>query len=85
MINILILLAGVVILGLSLGLGIVLPIERVRSGPASVPRAHVLKGAIGAAIGLLILVVGLSGPFVGGSGRQCRRRDELRLGPDRHS
>ena len=64
MINILILLAGVVILGLSLGLGIVLPIERVRSGPASVPRTHVVKGAIGAAIGLLILVVGLSGPFV---------------------
>ena len=64
MINILILLAGLVVLALSLGLGIVMPIERVRSRPASVPRAHVLKGAIGAAIGLLILVVGLSGPFV---------------------
>jgi len=64
MINILILLAGIIVLALSLGLGIVMPIERVRSRPASVPRAHVLKGAIGAAIGLLILVVGLSGPFV---------------------
>ena len=64
MINILILLAGIVVLGLSVGLGIVLPMERVRTRTGPVPRAHVLKGTIGAAIGLLLVVVGLSGPFV---------------------
>ncbi len=64
MINLLILVAGIVVLGLSVGLGILLPVERTRSRPASVPRTHVLKGVVGAAIGLLILVVGLSGPFV---------------------
>ena len=64
MINLLILLAGLVVLGLSVALGIVLPVERSRNRPVSVPRTHVVKGVVGAAIGLLILVVGLSGPFV---------------------
>ncbi|HEY8990305.1 MAG TPA: prohibitin family protein, partial [Candidatus Limnocylindrales bacterium] len=67
MINLLILLVGLVILGLSLALGIVLPLGRSAPGNRSappVPRAHVARGVVGAAIGLLILVVGLSGPFV---------------------
>jgi regulator of protease activity HflC (stomatin/prohibitin superfamily) len=67
MINFLIVLTGLVILGLSLGLGIVLPISRATAGrrdgqPA--PRQHVLRGIVGAVIGGLILVAGLSAPFV---------------------
>ncbi len=64
MINILVLVVGIVVLGLSVGLGILLPLERTRNRPASVPRTHVLASTVGAAVGLLILVVGLSGPFV---------------------
>ena len=66
MINLLILLAGLILLGLSLGLGIVLPLSRVAPGRpgVAVPRTHILKGVVGAAIGALILVVGLSAPFV---------------------
>ena len=69
MINLLILLAGVIILGLGLFLGIVLPIGRsapVRGGPVVtvVPRAHVARGVVTAAIGLLLVIVGLSSPFV---------------------
>ncbi len=66
MINLLILLAGAVILGLSVFLGIILPVGRAtpqRGGPP-VPRAHVARGVIGSAIGILIVVVGLSQPFV---------------------
>jgi regulator of protease activity HflC (stomatin/prohibitin superfamily) len=65
-INLLILLAGAVILGLSVFLGIILPVGRAtpqRGGPP-VPRAHVARGVIGSAIGILIVVVGLSQPFV---------------------
>jgi regulator of protease activity HflC (stomatin/prohibitin superfamily) len=65
-INLLILLAGAVILGLSVFLGIILPVGRAtpqRGGPP-VPRAHVARGVIGAAIGILIVVAGLSQPFV---------------------
>ena len=64
MINLLILLAGIVVFALSVGLGIVLPVQHAARQPKSVPRAHVVKGVIGAAIGLFVLVVGLSGPFV---------------------
>jgi prohibitin 2 len=66
MINVLILLTGAVILGVSLFLGIILPIGRAtpQRGMPEVPRAHVARGAIGVAIGLLIVVVGLSQPFV---------------------
>lgn len=67
MINILILLAGLVVLGLSLGFGIVLPLGRATPGRRDaqpVPKAHVLRGAIGTAIGALILVAGFSAPFV---------------------
>jgi len=67
MINFLIVLTGLVILGLSLGLGIVLPISRATAGRRDgqpVPRQHVLRGVVGAIIGGLILVAGLSSPFV---------------------
>ena len=67
MINLLIVLAGLVILGLSLALGIVLPVGRVTPGRRDsppVPRAHVLRGVVGTAIGALILVAGISAPFV---------------------
>jgi regulator of protease activity HflC (stomatin/prohibitin superfamily) len=67
MINFLIVLTGLVILGLSLGLGIVLPISRATAGRRDgqpVPRQHVLRGIVGAVIGGLILVAGLSAPFV---------------------
>jgi len=66
MINLLILLAGLVILIVSLGVGIVLPLGRATPGRpgAPVPRAHVLRGIVGTVIGGLILVAGASAPFV---------------------
>jgi regulator of protease activity HflC (stomatin/prohibitin superfamily) len=67
MINVLIVLVGLIVLGLSIGLGIVLPISRATSGRRDgqpVPRAHVFRGIVGAVIGALILVAGLSSPFV---------------------
>jgi regulator of protease activity HflC (stomatin/prohibitin superfamily) len=67
MINLLIVLAGLLILGLSVGLGIVLPISRAtanRRDGQPVPRQHVLRGVVGAVIGLIIIVAGLSSPFV---------------------
>ena len=67
MINLLILLAGLVILVVSLGVGIVLPLGRAtpgRPGAAPVPRAHVVRGIVGTVIGGLILVAGASAPFV---------------------
>ena len=66
MINLLILLAGLVLLIISVTLGIVIPLGRAAPGrdKAPVPRAHVLRGAVGAAIGILILVIGVSAPFV---------------------
>jgi regulator of protease activity HflC (stomatin/prohibitin superfamily) len=66
MINALILLAGLVILGLSLGLGIVLPISRAtanRRDAQPVPATHIVRGVVGAVIGAVILVAGLSSPF----------------------
>ena len=66
MINLLILLVGLVVLIVSLALGIMVPLGRAtpagRGGP--VPRAHILKGVVGAAIGIVILVAGASAPFV---------------------
>jgi regulator of protease activity HflC (stomatin/prohibitin superfamily) len=68
MINLLILLAGLVILIVSVVLGIVLPLGRAAPAPgragAPVPKAHVLRGIVGAFIGGLILVAGVSAPFV---------------------
>jgi regulator of protease activity HflC (stomatin/prohibitin superfamily) len=66
-INLLILLAGAVILALSVFLGIILPIGRAtpqRGGPPTLPRAHIARGVVGSAIGILIVVAGLSQPFV---------------------
>ena len=60
MINLLIVLAGLVILGLSLGLGIVLPISRATAGRRDgqpVPRQHILRGIVGAVIGALTLTL----------------------------
>ncbi len=67
MINVLIVLAGLIVLGLSLALGIVLPLGRATPGrhdAAPVPRAHILKGVLGVFLGALILIVGASAPFV---------------------
>jgi regulator of protease activity HflC (stomatin/prohibitin superfamily) len=66
MINLLILLAGLVILVVSLALGIVLPLGRNVPGrpSAPVPRSHVVRGIVGTIIGALILVAGVSAPFV---------------------
>jgi regulator of protease activity HflC (stomatin/prohibitin superfamily) len=66
MINLLILLAGLVLLGLSLAFGIVMPLGRATTGRtgAPVPKTHIFKGVVGAVIGGLILVAGASAPFV---------------------
>ena len=66
MINVLILLAGVIVLGVSLAIGILLPLGRVTPGRpgAAIPRAHVFRGIVGVVIGAFILVAGLSAPFV---------------------
>ncbi len=67
MINVLILLAGLAIIGVSLAIWIVLPMGRTaqagRAAPG-VPRGHVLRGALWTALGLVLVVVGLSSPFV---------------------
>ncbi len=67
MINLLILLAGLLILVLSLVFGVVLPLGRaapVRGNVTPVPRAHIVRGVVGSTIGLLVLVAGASAPFV---------------------
>lgn len=66
MINLLIVLAGLLLLVLSVALGIVMPISQAavpgrRDQP--VPRAHILRGIVGAVVGGLLLIVGLSSPF----------------------
>ncbi len=67
MINVIILLIGLAVVGLSIVLGIVVPLSHVTQGrrdAQSVPTAHILKGVIGAVIGGFIVLVGLSAPFV---------------------
>lgn len=67
MINLLIVIAGLAILGVSLALGVILPLSRATPGRRDlqpVPRTHVLRGVVGAVVGALILVAGLSAPFV---------------------
>ena len=67
MINLLILLAGLAILGVSLAVGVVLPLGRAAPGRRDaqpLPAVHVLKGVVGAILGILIVVVGVSAPFV---------------------
>ncbi len=67
MINLLIVLVGLLLLVLSVVLGIVMPISQAtvpgRRDGQPLPRAHVLRGIVGAAVGGLLLIVGLSSPF----------------------
>jgi regulator of protease activity HflC (stomatin/prohibitin superfamily) len=73
MLNLFVVLAGLVILVASVIFGIFLPLSRGatvvqdRSGPRIVspaPKVHILNGLIGGTIGAVIMIIGLSGPFV---------------------
>lgn len=67
MINVLIMLAGLIIIGVSLGVGLILPLGRMNRGSSAaqpVGRSHVARTTLGTVIGALILIVGISGPFV---------------------
>ena len=71
MLNLFVILFGLLILVLSVGLGIVLPISRTaaavsrgRDEAASVPRSHLVRGVVGSILGFAVLVIGISGPFV---------------------
>ncbi len=70
MLNLLIILAGLVILGASVLFGIFLPLNRPQprgNDPrfAEPPRKlHLLNGIVGATVGGIILVIGFAGPFV---------------------
>ncbi len=75
MLNLLIVLLGLLILLLSVALGIVMPVSRTATltarghlaadgKPLAVPARHVTTGVLGAVIGGVILVIGLSGPLV---------------------
>jgi regulator of protease activity HflC (stomatin/prohibitin superfamily) len=71
MLNLLIILAGLVILGASLLFGIFLPLNRpVPRGSGDQrfaqppPKLHLLNGIVGATVGAIILVIGFAGPFV---------------------
>ena len=69
MLNLLIVLAGFVILVASAIFGVYQPLQRgivstggMRQVPA--PRVHVLRGIIGGTIGGVIMIIGFAGPFV---------------------
>lgn len=73
MLNLFVVLAGLVILIASVIFGIFLPLTRGsqvvqdRSGPRIVspaPKVHILNGIIGGTIGAVIMIIGLSAPFV---------------------
>jgi regulator of protease activity HflC (stomatin/prohibitin superfamily) len=69
MLNLFVVLAGLVVVGLSVIFGIFLPLSRtaaaVRFGSKTPPPpAHILGGIFFAAIGGVITIVGLAGPFV---------------------
>ena len=72
MLNLFVILFGLLILVLSVGLGIVLPISRTAAAvsrgrddrSAAVPRSHLVRGVVGSIVGFAILVIGISGPFV---------------------
>jgi prohibitin 2 len=75
MLNLPIVLLGLLILGLSVGLGIVLPISRTAAETVRarginqvnlprVPARHITGGVLGAIIGGIVVVIGLSSPLV---------------------
>lgn len=73
MLNLFIILFGLLILVLSVGLGIVLPISRTAAAvtrgrsddkAAVVPKGHLIRGIAGSILGFAVLVIGISGPFV---------------------
>ena len=67
MINLLIVIAGFAIIVISVAVWIVIPLSQATPGRRDgqpVPESHVVKGVVGAIIGALILVAGLSSPFV---------------------
>jgi regulator of protease activity HflC (stomatin/prohibitin superfamily) len=67
MINLLIVIAGFAIIVISVAVWIVIPLSQATPGRRDgqpVPESHAVKGVVGAIIGALILVAGLSSPFV---------------------
>ncbi|MFL5680006.1 MAG: prohibitin family protein [Chloroflexota bacterium] len=74
MLNLLIALIGILILIASLGLGIIGPVSRTAAqaarghydpnAPGTVETRHVARGIAGSVLGIVILVIGLAGPFV---------------------
>ena len=67
MINLLIVIAGFAIIVISVAAWIVLPLSQASTGRRDgqpMPESHIVKGVVGAVIGALILVAGLSSPFV---------------------
>lgn len=77
MLNVLILLLGLLVLAVSLGLGVFMPVARTAAsasgrrvidakGNAVVPVAgrHVATGIVGGIIGIVLVVIGMAGPFV---------------------
>ena len=67
MINLLIVIAGFAIIVISVVVWIVIPLSQATPGRRDgqpEPETHVVKGVVGAIIGALILVAGLSSPFV---------------------
>src|ERR1044071_3848385 len=73
MLNLFVVLAGLVILIASVIFGIFVPLTRGaavmqdRGGQRIVsppPKVHIIRGIIGGTIGAVILIIGLSGPFV---------------------
>jgi prohibitin 1 len=69
MLNLFIVLAGLVILAISVIFGIFFPLSRAAIVPrngerVAPPRVHLLRGIVGGAIGGIVMIIGLSGPFV---------------------
>ena len=74
MLNLFIALIGVLIIIASVGIGIIGPVSRTAADAArgryepgqapAVPVRHVARGIAGAIVGIVVLIVGLAGPFV---------------------
>ncbi len=74
MLNLFIALIGVLIIIASVGIGIVGPVSRTAADAARgryaagqapvVPARHIARGIAGAIIGIVVLIIGLAGPFV---------------------